>query len=62
MNMPKYIHTVKFHIDFVGDYGTVDIESDEDEIGPHDLYEMALEHFQPDAEVIDTEIIDEAEG
>lgn len=59
--MPKYIHTVKFYIDFVGDYGTVEIESDEPDIDTLELYNMALDHFQPEAEIIDTEEIEDEE-
>lgn len=59
--MPKYIHTVRFEIAFVGDYGTVEIETDEPDIDPAELYDMALEHFQPDAVIIDTEEIEDEE-
>ena len=57
--MPRYIHTVTFECAFVGDYGSVEVETDDPDIDPRELYEMALEHFQPDACVTDTEEIDD---
>ena len=54
--MPTYV--IKFSIDFCGDYGTAEIVADE-EPDSHELWEMALDHFQPEAEVI--EVIDDEE-
>lgn len=54
--MPTYV--IKFSIDFCGDYGTAEIVADE-EPDTHELWEMALDHFQPEAEVI--EVIDDEE-
>lgn len=56
MNKKRY--TIKFTCDFVGDYGTTEVDAYE-EPDEHELFDMALEHFQPFAEVIDEEEIED---
>jgi hypothetical protein len=56
--MPKYL--IKFGCNFLGDYGYEVVEADEppDEF---ELYELAVEHFMPEAEIIEVEDDDEEE-
>ena len=56
----KKKYTVKFSIDFCGDYGTKEVIAYE-EPDMHELWDMALEHFQPEAEVIDEEELEEGD-
>jgi hypothetical protein len=54
----KKRYTIKFTCDFVGDFGTTEVV-DYEEPDEHELFDMALEHFQPFAEVIDEEEIED---
>ena len=54
--MPKYV--IKFSCNFVGDFGYDEIEADEEPDG-FELYELAVEHFMPEAE--GNEVIDDEE-
>ena len=54
--MATYI--IKFTCNFLGDYGYDEVEATEPPDG-FELYERAVEHFMPEAEII--EVIDDEE-